>query len=122
MNKIISKAAVSLTAAFFVLVILPDYARSGISGEITETISLGTVQCGMCERTIGKALDKLEGIKDYEIDIDGKKLTVTFNDGITDLSKIENAISKAGYDANETKADKKAYDKLNNCCKLPKDR
>jgi copper chaperone CopZ len=92
------------------------------AGDVTTEISLPTVQCGMCENTISKALDKVKGVKEYTIDIENKKAFVTYDDGLTSLTKIEKAISKAGYAANERKANKKAYDELHNCCKLPEDR
>ena len=100
------------------LVLLPVHISSAIAGDVTTDISLPTVQCGMCEKTISKALDKVKGIKEYDIDIDNKKVKVVFDDEVTDLTKIETAISKAGYAANESKADQKAYDKLHDCCKV----
>jgi len=38
------------------------------------------------------------------------------------VDDLENAISKAGYQANNIEADPEAYDKLALCYKLPKDR
>lgn len=93
-----------------------------LAGEKTVEISLPTIQCGTCVKTIGKALNKLEGFTNIDIDIENHKATVTFDDTKTDLSKIEDAISGAGYDANDKKADQTAYSNLHACCKLPKDR
>lgn len=96
----------------------------GFSNTIEKTteISLPTIQCGSCVRTIEKALNKLDGITNIDIDVENKKATITFDDSKTDLSKIEDAIASAGYDANDKKADQTAYNKLHTCCKLPKDR
>jgi len=76
----------------------------------------------MCESNISNALDKVKGVKSYSVNLDGKKVTVTYDDSITNITKIENAITKAGYGANNKKADKKAYEKLDGCCKMPVDR
>jgi copper chaperone CopZ len=92
------------------------------AGEKTAEISLPTIQCGSCVRTIEKALDKVEGIKNIDIDVENKKATITYDDSKTDLSKIEDGISGAGYDANNKKANQTAYSNLHTCCKLPKDR
>lgn len=89
-----------------------------IASENTTEISLPTIQCGMCVRTIEKALNKVDGIINIGVNVENKKATVTYDDTKTDLSKIETAISKAGYDANNLKADEKAYEKLNECCKV----
>ena len=53
-----------------------------------------------------------------EID-DNKKLgIVTYKATIINLESIENAISKIGYSANQTKADPVAYESLASCCKI----
>lgn len=93
-----------------------------LAGEKTAQISLPSIQCGSCVRTIEKALDKVDGIKNIDIDVENKKAVVTYDDSKTDLSKIEDGIAGAGYDANEKKADQTAYSNLHICCKLPKDR
>lgn len=124
--KFFEKTAYLMLTAFMTLLIIgllpAGNSISKTTGEITIDISLPTVQCGMCERNISKALDKVSGVKVYEVDIEGKKVSLTYDDAITSLSQIETAISMAGYDANSTKANKKAYDKLSKCCKMPEDR
>jgi len=114
---------ISSFLAILIITILPtENVTAKSSGEITADISLPTIQCGTCEKNISKALDKVKGLKSYSVDIENRKVTVTYDDGKTSVSKIENAISKTGYDANNKKADKKAYDKLNDCCKVQEDR
>ena len=93
-----------------------------LAGEKTAELKLSTIQCGMCVRTIEKALDKLGGVTNIDIDVENKKATVTFDDTKTDLPKIEDAITMAGYCVNDKLSDPGAYEKLHNCCKLPKDR
>jgi len=92
------------------------------AGEKTVEISLPTVQCPTCEKTIKKALNKVDGFMNIEIDLETKKATVTYDDSKTDLSKIEDGIAGAGYDANDKKADQTAYSNLNSCCKVPKEK
>jgi Cu(I)/Ag(I) efflux system membrane fusion protein len=86
------------------------------------TINIPTAQCDVCQGKIETALKKVAGVKNYDIDIDGKVVNVNFDKSVTNLGKIENAITAVGYDANSKKADPDAYSKLDDCCKLPQDR
>jgi len=85
-------------------------------------INIPTAQCDICQGKIETALKKVAGVKNYEVDIDGKVVHVNFDKSVTNLGKIENAITAVGYDANSKKADPDAYSKLDDCCKLPQDR
>jgi copper chaperone CopZ len=85
-------------------------------------IKIPTAQCETCEKNLNKALKKVAGIEKYKVDIEGKVIHVNYDRNITTISKIENAITSAGYDANDKKANPDAYDKLDNCCKKPEDR
>lgn len=87
-----------------------------------KTIKIPTSQCETCKDNISKALKKVAGIKSFDVDIDSKIVQVAFNKEVTNLDKIENAITAAGYDANNKKANPDAYAKLEDCCKKPEDR
>lgn len=88
----------------------------------TLIVSLPTIQCEMCVKNINKALEDVRGVKYYTVDLDSQKVKVTYDHAVATVYMIENAITKAGYDANNRKAKKKSYDRLYDCCKLPKDR
>ncbi|RIK78870.1 hypothetical protein DCC62_06775 [candidate division KSB1 bacterium] len=85
-------------------------------------ISVPTVQCGSCQANIESALKKLEGVKSAKVNLDTKIALVSYDAMKADLAALENAITKAGYDANSTKRDATAYAELDACCKLPEDR
>lgn len=74
-------------------------------------------QCGMCKETIEKAMAYEKGVKSSDLDVKTKVLTVTYNPVKTTPEKIRLAVSKVGYDADDVKADVKAYNKLSPCCK-----
>lgn len=99
-------------------------AGAGLTACSTQTeasvaeIKLPTIQCGACVKTITAALEKSEGVQKVNVDLDKKLATVTYTDGKTTVKKLEQAVSKAGYAANQTKADKAAYDSLPKCCKV----
>ena len=55
------------------------------------------------------------------LDLETKKLTVNYKLGKTTPEKIRKALNDLGYDADESLANMKAYEKLPNCCKKPDD-
>jgi periplasmic mercuric ion binding protein len=95
-------------------------ASTAYSGDNEKaTISVLTIQCGMCKKNITKALKNTEGVISVQVEIENKTAVVTYDDSKTNLSILENAITSAGYDANDKKADPAAYEKLDDCCKVP---
>lgn len=85
------------------------------------TVKLPTMQCNICKKNIEKAVNKVPGTIDVKVDKNEKVAHINYDKSKTDLTKIENAITMAGYDANDKKADPTAYQELDDCCKLPKD-
>jgi mercuric ion binding protein len=76
-----------------------------------------SAQCGECDERITKALTFHKGIREIELDLDTKVLTVTYNSKKTDLESIRTAINEVGYDADEQPAIAAAYEALPACCK-----
>lgn len=79
-----------------------------------------SVVCEMCTKKVEKAL-AFKGVEKSSIDLNTKIITVAYDPQQTSPEKIRSAISKAGYDADEVKADPKAYKRLNKCCKKESD-
>ena len=92
------------------------------SNIVHKMISVPTVQCSNCKDNLTKVLNNVKGVKSYEIDIDKKMIHMNYDNTVTDINKIENAIAAAGYDADGKKANPEAYSKLDPCCKKPEDR
>lgn len=93
-----------------------------ITDEKTTEISLPSIQCGICEKNIEKALRELDGVISSKVDLENKKAVITYDNSKTVFKKLEKAITNAGYAANNRKANKQAYINLMECCKLPEDR
>ena len=87
-----------------------------------QEITIPTAQCGMCVAQIDKALNGVDGILKYKVELKSYKVKVKYNADKISLQSIEQLISKAGYQANNLPADIDAYNKLAMCCRLPKDR
>jgi len=73
--------------------------------------------CEMCKERIEKQLAFTKGVAESNLDLKDKVVTITFNPKKTDIAKLKKAINDAGYDADETVANEKSYDKLPSCCK-----
>lgn len=85
------------------------------------SINVASMQCGTCKKNIERAVKKVDGVIDVKVDKKEKVAHINFDKSKTDISKLENVITAAGYDANDKKADPEAYKNLDDCCKLPKD-
>ncbi len=81
-----------------------------------------SAQCGMCKETIEKAMAFEKGVVKSELIVETKILRLTYKPSKTSPDAIRKAVSEAGYDADEVKADPKAYKELPDCCKKPEDR
>ena len=84
----------------------------------TVEVKLSTMQCSMCSNTVEKALKKVDGVQSVEVDLEAKTAKVTFDDKVTNISALEQAVVKTGYAANDKKADSDAYAQLPSCCKI----
>ena len=72
--------------------------------------------CGMCKKTIEKAVNAVEGVANVNWDVDKKKIDVSFDDTKTDATTIHNAIAASGYDTEKVAGNEEAYNNLPGCC------
>ena len=107
---------------FFSLVLFLSISANVNAQTKNKTSNIQSIQvktsavCDECKGTIEKALSKENGVKKSTLDVKTKICTVQFDNTKTTAAKIKLAISNSGYDADEIKANKKAYDKLSPCC------
>ena len=81
-------------------------------------ISVRTIQCGMCQKTIEEGLESVKGVKSVQVSLADKVARVTYDPTVVDLASMVTTISKLGYQANEVLADPVAYEALPGCCKI----
>lgn len=103
----------------FFLIGFASVASAQQQKPITVSIKTPTVQCDMCKRKIEDFLKYEEGVTKVVVYPKQKKTTVTYLTDRTNLENIKTAIANTGYDAEEVKAEKDAYNKLPACCKKP---
>lgn len=73
--------------------------------------------CGMCKKTIEKAVTAVDGVSKANWNVDKKKIDVSFDDSKTDEMAIHNAIAASGYDTEKVAGNLEAYENLHSCCK-----
>jgi copper chaperone CopZ len=83
----------------------------------TASIDLPTIRCGTCERHITAALGRAEGVKSVSVSHETKKAEIVYVSSATNVDRLENVITKSGYDANGKKRDDAAYQDLPECCR-----
>ncbi len=90
-------------------------AKEELVGEKTEYEFKVSGNCGMCKARIEKAAKSIHGVSDADWNKKSKILKLTI---VGDLSAMEvkRAISAAGHDTDETKANDGIYEKLPGCC------
>ena len=84
-------------------------------------ISLPTVQCEMCKKTIEDLLRRYDGVISVNVNVKRKEATVKYLTDRTNEEVIKAAIANAGYDANEVAANPEVYKTLPKCCKKTED-
>lgn len=77
-----------------------------------------SAECGQCKERIESELNYTKGIKYAELNLEDMKLSVKYNSSKLTLDELKNQISKLGYDADDVKAEKQAYQKLPKCCQI----
>ena len=103
------------------MILLLSAGASALGGKYEEIRIKTSSQCDMCKERIEEALAFEKGVKKSELDLETHIVTVTYRKGKTTPENIRKAIAKIGYDADDVKADPKAYGKLPACCKKPDD-
>ncbi|RIJ42574.1 heavy-metal-associated domain-containing protein [Pontibacter oryzae] len=102
----------------FILTFIAIGAQAQAKKETTQTVEIKTsAVCGMCKKTLEKAMAYEKGVKSSSLNVESKVLTVVFDSRKTDAANIRSAVNKTGYDADKQPADARAYNRLDECCK-----
>jgi copper chaperone CopZ len=109
-----------MAAAMVIIALLISSCSKNTPKLEVSTINTPTMVCGTCAKTIEKAVYRVEGVKEVNVDLKTKMVEVKYVPLQTNLEYIESAITAVGYDANDKKRDPDAYEKLDACCKSDK--
>jgi mercuric ion binding protein len=80
-------------------------------------INFSPVNSDECEKLIRDALKKDPGVVDFHIDIIDHVIHMYIDNSKTEKKKVEQLVADAGFDANETKANPDARNKLPANCR-----
>ena len=86
MNKLITVLALSVALS------APAWAATQ-----TVTLSVTGMTCAACPITVKKALNKVEGVENIEVNLEKKEALVTFDDAKTTVEALLEATKNAGY-------------------------
>lgn len=93
----------------------------GVSGFAQNKNAHATIEvdgvCGMCKERIEKASIQAKGVKSATWNVDTHQLDLIYNEGKTDLTKIQQSISDTGHDTQDIKAKDEVYENIDPCCK-----
>lgn len=103
--------------AIFILSVL----FMGASGFAQNKNARATIEvdgvCGMCKERIEKASIQAKGVKSAIWNVDTHELNLIYNEGKTDLTKIQQSIADSGHDTKAIKASDEAYNSIDECCR-----
>lgn len=97
------------------IIILVDGCR--VKDIKTVTIKVPGLKNETCVKIVLNALMQQPGLEEVRADITNRCIFIKYNSMIIAKKNLEYAITSAGFDANEEKADPKAYEALPNECK-----
>lgn len=83
-----------------------------------ETFSLSSLVCEKCAIRIQDSLKKYPGIIEVNIDLIKKEAIIKYEPDVLYRDKIDSLISSMGYNGDNLLADKSAFEKLDDCCKV----
>ena len=67
------------------------------AGTRTVTLKVPGMTCPACPITVKKALTKVEGVSQVDVNYEKKQAVVTFDDAKTDTKALVKATTEAGY-------------------------
>jgi copper chaperone len=67
----------------------------------TLAVVVSGMTCNHCKKAVEDAVSGVDGISRASVDLDKGLLTVTYDPGRADFTKVQDAVVKAGYEARE---------------------
>lgn len=64
---------------------------------MTTSITSKRIMCGGCAASVTKALSGLVGVKSVNVDVPTKTVSIDFDETVTNVSVLREAIATAGY-------------------------
>ena len=112
MKNFLKLTGLSLLLAVSILVIpgliQPAWYTSAMASEQkneqVQSFSIEKMTCAACPITVKKAMQRVDGVKDVDIDFETKTAIATFDPALTNADEIAAASTGVGYPATAIKA------------------
>ena len=92
---------ISTIALLTVIVLSASNLNAANSDETTVKFSVEKMTCATCPISVRKAMERVDGVKNVEVDLETKMATVIFDASVTTASDISNASTDVGFPATE---------------------
>ena len=63
----------------------------------SEKFTVEQIHCGACEAAIGKALTRVDGVRQVEADAASNRVSVLFDENVVGVEQIAARLADAGY-------------------------
>jgi len=90
----VKSTLIAIVLGGFIGVSAPSFAA-----EQTVSMDIERMTCALCPLTVRKAMERVDGVQQVEVDFDSKTATVTFDDAKTTAIEIAQASTDVGYPA-----------------------
>lgn len=77
--------------------IMPTTASARNKGELVTVVYSVGLHCNNCKKKIENNIAFEKGVKDLQVNLEEKTVTVTYRTDKTDSKKVKSAIEKLGY-------------------------
>ncbi len=64
---------------------------------VSESFTVEQIHCGACEAAIGKALTRVDGVRQVAADAASNRVTVLFDDNAVGVDQLTARLAEAGY-------------------------
>ena len=91
----------SIVALLSIICLSGSDLSAATSDETTVKFSVEKMTCATCPISVRKAMERVDGVKDVEVDLETKIATVIFDASVTTASDISNASTDVGFPATE---------------------
>jgi len=71
-----------------------------------ETMQIGGMTCAACAKAVERAVQKVDGVKEANVNLATEKLTVEYDPAQATSEAVREAVRKAGYEAREESSGK----------------
>ncbi len=108
----------SFVSSFVLIAILSLAVTASEKGKFKVVSIKTSAICGSCKARIEKTLKAIEGVEEAILNLNNKVVRIKYDASKTSPGLLRNAISEAGYDADEVKKNETSFAKLPQCCKV----